>query len=227
MQRLGAVPLAPRQPTAAPAEADQREPDFHPRDAARSEELDRQCMELEATVAELRHRLQEAAEDAEKRVAEALERGRREGRNAAESGEKLRLETLASALGEIKEEHRARLGDCELLALQLARTALSRVLGEAEAPAELVSATLAHHLARMKPDLVQGLRVSPEDFADAGALEELAQAHGGIAIRADGNLAAGECEIDLKLGKIDLGLGRQWQRLSAYFEELADEGRRG
>ncbi len=234
VRRLGAVPLTPRKPAAVPSaaaipvELEQREPGFRSeRQAVRNEELDRQCMELEAEVAELRHRLKEAEEDAARRAEQALERGRREGKDAAESSEKQMLEALASALAEIGEEHRSRLNDCELLALQLARTAVSRIFGEAERPAELVSATLAHHLARMKPDLVVGVRVSPEDFRDADGLAALAQAHNGIAVHADGDLAAGECEINLKLGKIDIGLAGQWQRLSAYFDELADEGQRG
>lgn len=231
VRRLGAVPLAPRKPAVAAAvpapELEQREPGPRPdRSAARNEELDRQCMELEAQVAELRHRLQEAGEAAKDGVEEALERGREEGRKQAESGEKQRLEALAEALTEIGQEHKTRLGDCELLALQLARTALSRIFGEHEALAGLVSATLAHHLAKVKPELVVGVRVSPEDFAGEAALETLTQAHGGIAVRADADLATGECEIDLKLGKIDIGLSGQWQRLSAYFDELANEGPR-
>jgi flagellar assembly protein FliH len=236
VRRLGAVPLAPRKPAAVPPaktvdrsfETDRREPSQRPgRNAARDEELDRQLMALEATVAELRHRLQEAEEEADTRAEEALERGLREGKEQAESGEKLRLEALRATLAEIAEAHRGRVGDCELLALQLALTALSRIFGECETRAELVSDTLAHHLTRLQRELVVGVRVSPEDFADDEALAELARAHGGIAVRPDGDLAAGECELDLKLGKIDIGLAGQWQRLSAYFDELASEGQRG
>lgn len=230
VKRLGAVPLAPREPSPVlPApERERREPEVRPgREAIRNDELDRQCMELEATIAELRHRLHETEAGVEARTAEALERGRQEGKAEAESGERLRLETLATALAEAGRELRARLDDCELLALQLARAAVARLFGKAEGPGELVSAALANHLTRVKPDLVVGIRVSPDDFPDEAALSTLAAGHGGLAVTADGNLESGECEIDLKLGKIDIGLGGQWERLSRYFDELANEERLG
>jgi len=235
VQRLGAVPLALRKPaTKTMPQPPEREQEAGPRatdptperNAVHNEELDRQCMELEASVAELRHRLKQTEEDAEARIEKALDRGRQEGREEAESSERRRIEALEAALAAIRDEHRVRIGDCELLALQLARTAISRIFGEREDLAERVAATLAYHLAEVKHDLVVGVRVSSADFPDEGALSELARTHGEIVVRQDGDLAAGECEVDLKLGKIDLGLDGQWQRLSAFFDTLAQEDRR-
>jgi flagellar assembly protein FliH len=234
VRRLGAVPLAPRPAVVAPSTPAAPEPEQvqaargPDRNSARTEELDRHCMALEAQIADLRHQLHEAEQAAETRIREALERGRDEGKEQAESGERLRLEALGNALGGIGREHGERLGDCELLALQLARTAMSRIFGEDEGRlAGQVSATLRHHLGRVQPELVVGVRVSPEDFPDEAGFAALAQEHRAVALRKDPDLASGECEIDLKLGRIDIGLAGQWQRLSAYFDELANEGRRG
>jgi type III secretion protein L len=122
----------------------------------------------------------------------------------------------------MEREQSDRLADCELLALQLARVALARILGERESYTDLVSAALGRQLAQLKRDLAVGARVSPLDFADPQSLAALAEAHAGIAVITDPDLAAGECVLDLKLGELDLGIPGQWQRLTGYFDELAD-----
>lgn len=178
--------------------------------------------ELEATIADLRQRLADAASDADEREDAAFERGRREGEDLATSEADKRLELLAAGIDAVLRAHEGRIAEYELLALQLARAALARVFGDEELQAQLVTQTVSRHVAALKRELVLGLRVSPRDFRSSEELAELAGRFSGLEIAQDETLDAGGCVLDLRLGVLDLGLRGQWQRLTAFFEQLAE-----
>jgi len=189
----------------------------------RAEELDRQCIELEAEIAELRHRLTQADPAAQQKEDAAYERGLEEGARRAHRTEDERTALAAKALDRLRQAHDGWLAEYELLALQLARTALGRVFGDERLQADLVAATLGNSLAAIRREMVVKARVSPLDFQDAAALAELSRRFPGIEITGDDGLRSGDCAVDLRLGQIDLGLEGQWGRLSAFFDTLAGE----
>jgi flagellar biosynthesis/type III secretory pathway protein FliH len=230
VRRLSAMPLSARDlvsdlPSPEPKRNAGSFDTIEEKASARTEELDRQCMALEATIADLRHQLRQAEENATRQSQAALERGRGEGKELAETSETVRIDALTASLARMEREQTEWLSDCEVLALQLTRAALARVLGGGENYAELISATLDRQFAQLKRELALGVRVSPIDFADAASLAELSAMHPGIPVRHDDDLASGECVIDLKLGQLDLGIPGQWQRLTSFFDELANEER--
>jgi len=213
---------AAERPSAAPAPAGNQ---FSPAPALQEGQPSHPSIELEATIAELRRQLRQAGEEAEQREEAGYERGLREGRaEALEDGGK-RMALLAEVLEEMRRNQADRLAEHEVLALQLARVALKRILGEGHDRDALLAETLRHHLGGLRRELVQNVRVSPEDFASDEALAALAGQVPGIAIERDASLRSGECIADLKLGQLDIGLPGQWRRLTEFFDRLAEEER--
>lgn len=217
LQPLGAAPPAPGQ--AAPREA---EPLLTRQDMPEAEEaLDRHCIELEAAIADLRHRIAQMEAEVEQREEAAFERGRQEGLDHVAGEEKRRLDLLNASLEKLQPTREQMLADCEILALQLSRTALKRVFGEEALQADLLGATLTYHLSTLQRDLVRQVRVSARDFRSTADLAMLEEHLPGLTLIADDTLAPGDCKVDLRLGSLDIGLPGQWQRLSAYFDQLA------
>ncbi len=219
VRSLDAVP-----PATARGESNVAPSHHFPEPPARDEALDRQCMELEGAIADLRHRIAQMEDEAGDREEAAFERGRQDGLDHAAGEEARRLELLGNALDKLQKDNGKFLADCELLALQLARTALGRIFGDEELNAGLVSATLAHHVASLQRDMLRQLRVSPRDFRRDDDLAALASRFPSLAVIVDETLGSGECVADLKLGTLDAGLAGQWQRLTEFFDRLAAEG---
>ncbi|KPL68262.1 hypothetical protein SZ64_09095 [Erythrobacter sp. SG61-1L] len=190
---------------------------------AAEEALDRQCIELEATIADLRHRIAQMEEEADHREDAAFERGKQDGLDHVAGEESRRLELLSASLAKLQADNAKIISECEILAVQLARTALGRIFGDETLHAELVGETLAHHLALIQQDLVRRVRVSPRDFHSPEDLAALSDRLPGISVITDQTLVSGECAADLMLGTLDTGLSGQWKRLSQFFDRLTEE----
>lgn len=210
-------PLEAALPAARQAEPFLTRPDMPEPDEA----LDRQCIELEAAIVDLRHRIAQMETEADQREEAAFERGRQDGLDHVAGEENRRLDMLAASLERLQPTRERILADCETLALQLSRTALKRVFGEAELQADLLRATLTYHLSALQRDMVRQVRVSGRDFRSADDLATLGERFPGLAVIADDTLQPGDCKVDLRLGSLDIGLAGQWQRLSVYFDQLA------
>jgi type III secretion protein L len=182
---------------------------------------DNERLELEAAIAELRQRLADAESEADEREDAAFERGRREGEDLATGETEKRLELLRKGVDALQQSHSDRLAEYELLALQLARTALTRVFGDEGQRTEMVTQAITQRLASIKRKLVVRVSVSARDFRSKEELETLTARLPGFEIVPDKALDAGGCLVDLRLGTIDLGLPGQWQRLTVFLEELA------
>lgn len=190
----------------------------------RAEMLDRQCLELEATIAELRSHLANAESDITQREDAAFNKGQAEGLRLANLDEDRRIATLASAIDKMTQEHAVPLAECELLALQLSRAALSRLFFDPALHAELIEAAIAVQLERLGHDMFVRVAVSPLDFRSDEALARLTERFRGVEIGSDESLPAGGCSAQLRLGRIDLSLPSQWRNLCNYFDQLALEG---
>jgi type III secretion protein L len=163
--------------------------------------------ELEAEIARLEAALAAQKSDA----ASAIDTARKEGRAEAVADDAKRITLVERGLTEARDAWDARLEDLDVLAVKLARAALAKMFGESADLGELVTRTVAHHLAGLAADAVIGVRVSAEDFPgeaiDALGLRlDLARSR----LAVDPDLDAGGCRIDLKLGAIDVEPARQW-----------------
>lgn len=189
---VGALPAAPRRDLDAAIETAATDP---------------RLVELEAEVA----RLEAALVSHKSEAARVIAAARVEGRDAAVAADAKRTALVERGLAEAREAWDARLEELEILAVALARAALGKMFGESPDLGELVTRTVAHHLAGLAADSVVGVRVSAADFP-GGALEALG-ARIDVArtrLSIDPDLDAGGCRIDLKLGAIDVEPARQW-----------------
>lgn len=177
---------------------------------------------LEREIADLVTRREADALAARKREQAAFAEGEQAGRARAETHDRDRLQALAQAMEAAHKAHATGLEQLEVLALSVAQTALARVFGDHSRYARMVSDTVLHQLATLDRALVTQIRVSPVDYTDDQALAALTHACPDIALRTDAVLAAGDCVIDLRLGRVDAGLASQWQGLSHVLGTLAE-----
>lgn len=189
----------------------------------RTEALDRQCLELEATVAQLRSDLADAERDAKQREEAAFQKGLAEGAGLASVDEDKRIAALTAGLDRLVEAQAMPIAECEMLALHLSRAALGRLFGDKTLHAELIEASIGSQMARVGRDLVSHVAVSPLDFTEE-ALARIAGRFAGVEVATDEKLPPGNCTIRLRLGRLDLSLPRQWRNLCDHFEQLALEG---
>lgn len=111
----------------------------------------------------------------------------------------------------------------ELLALQLAKAALGRVIGDTDSRHVLLQQLIAFQIERFSQDQPTCLRVAQADFPDAAALARIASDWPDLNLTIDSKLAPGECLISLELGEVEIGLPGQAERMGAYFTSLIAE----
>lgn len=149
--------------------------------------------------------------------------GRKAGLAEAEAHHEQALAVLEQGVDQAVVGFTRDLEALERLAGLLAMEGLAKVLGGEHSYAELVRATVAHHLAGIGAASVMRVEVSPADFPDRAELEALAAGVGfpQLEVRADAKLAPGDCRIKLRLGALEVGVGRQWSGLQALLADTA------
>ncbi len=173
---------------------------------------------LRARIAELEQQLAEQESAAGQRVEEARAEGRRAGLAERDESVAKRLilieEALAAGLGAWSAELAASHG----LAVEIARSVLDRMIGNAEWRSELIAHAIARRLAELDFRTLMSLRVSAEDFNedDLAGLAPI----GKVRVLADPGLASGSCILKLEMGEIELGPDAQWRRAALLLDEL-------
>lgn len=188
--------------------------------------------ELETALHDANTRLASQAKAGEAREKQALERGReaglKAGREQAQQRYDQHLDALTNAVASARETfERALSEDARALGIALGQAALDRVLGDSSRHAELIAASVAHHLRTVSEDSVLAIEVSGEDFPDAQALHDAFAAHNTVPTQrvvAEPGRAPGSCTIRLTLGRLDLGLRSQQARLHTTFAQLPERG---
>ena len=118
----------------------------------------------------------------------------------------------------------SRLGEWEALAVLVGKMALAKVFDDPAAQSEMVVSAIARRMMELRHQSVISVRVSDEDFPDEVALARIAVLAGkSVETLATGELASGECTIDLKLGKMDIGPKTQWAALGALLDRIVQE----
>lgn len=174
-------------------------------------------------IEELRALLESAQKQLVETEQSAYQRGLEEGKSLATSREQDRFELLKANAQKAQSQLDEHLAGLQVLSLQLAQIALSKIFGNAEQFSELIAASIRHRCNHLSSELITGIRVSSEDFQSQEALAALMQASGRTDIVGDAKLVNGDCRIDLKLGQYDIGIGSQWQKLQAFLIDLSLE----
>lgn len=179
---------------------------------------------LEREVDELRSALAKQRIEGEEAVKAARAEGERQGRAAAGDAADRQLGLLGKGVDSAVARWEARLGDLDGLAPALARAALAKLFDGGEDLKRFVAGVIARQMRLLRRDSLIAIRVSARDFTDEAALAALGVEAGTGSVRlvADGDLASGECRIDLQLGHIDIGAGTQWAQVAAFLETQAE-----
>ncbi|MEJ0027188.1 MAG: hypothetical protein WDN01_14260 [Rhizomicrobium sp.] len=167
-------------------------------------ELEGELRQRDGAIAELRRNV-----DGAERRGRII--GREEGLADAQDRQNERLEILAGAVSAARRELSDRLQAIESLAVSLAHDGLEIVFANAGERGELVADAIRAQVAKLDKDLVLTIEVSAEDFASAGLLAERLGVPAAMVTLAQA--ASGHCLIGLRLGRMDVGIDRQWGRL--------------
>jgi flagellar assembly protein FliH len=155
---------------------------------------------------------------------EALERGRIEGEESAvarlERDWDEQRESFREALADCARQIDCRFAELESFALDLAESALSRLVGDDASHRELLAAAISHHVGALGTDTVLAIHVSPDDVPDAADIVSALPAALASRIRVTTGLEAGACRVELLSGSLDIGLRSQVARLAATLERL-------
>lgn len=162
----------------------------------------------------------------EEQLAEAVGQARAEGREAglreAEDDGARRFERLDKTLDAALNRFAVETERMERLAVALAAEGLRKIIGDVDVHHDLLARTIRHHVDAIGGGTVIEVAVSRDDFADPEALARLASGVDRSELRlvASPDLASGDCQLRLKLGAMEIGVDRQWERLNALFADL-------
>jgi len=158
---------------------------------------------------------------------DAFEAGQKTGHQAglreAQDRQDERLTLLEAALGEAVGELRLGIEEMERIAVAIARESLDMMFDEAEQRSSLVVDLIHKQVSKIDRSLLLELLVSSEDFPDDAALS-LVAARIGLSprtITAGGHVKPGDCEMRMQLGRIEIGLNRQWGAIAEALAEMS------
>jgi hypothetical protein len=197
------------QPAQAPSAID-------PRDAELAA-LRAQLAARDAEIAAFPEQLSAAAADAEAAGREQMAAQIAEDRTAA-------LDMLRAAIGAAGAKLDAALADLPALAIMVAREVLEAMFDDADQRLWILAALIRRHVAEIGEEMVVAIEVSDADFPERGEIEQLAASAGVDAglIAARGDIAAGGCRMQLRLGFHDIGIDRQWGAFRALLDGQSD-----
>lgn len=164
--------------------------------------LNRQIQALETELTKTR---EQAIEDREA----AHNAGREQGLADALKQDQERLEILRQSAEKAHADVLAGLENHTGLAIEIARTTLSRILGDQNASSKLVEETALHWKKQLTGKMILRARVSAVDFPDQAAAAELQRKLGKTTIEVDPEMDAGGCIFELQLGRVDASIPLQ------------------
>jgi flagellar assembly protein FliH len=188
---------------------------------------DGQIESLKHRVAELERAYEEQTRHVETLKQEAYQRGIDAGIESgvarAENDHTAMLDRLEAGVKAALAALHERLQVIEVLALDVAQSALEKVIGDPASYTALIGQTVRHHLAQTAAGSAVGIRVSADDFADPVLLKDTFATltrHTLLAVKADPQLRSGACVIELTLGRLDLSLPQQMTRIVTALDGL-------
>lgn len=155
---------------------------------------------------------------------EAFEKGRKEGLQQSGEDSSQRLALLEKGLAAAVRESERKSAEAETLALQVAKVALTRILGDEAHFAQLLPQAIRHQLDRFRNSKPMAVRVSRADFPDADAVAALAAEFPQLRVSVEKDFGPGTCQLSLELGEVEIGLPGQVERLGARLDDMARAG---
>jgi len=185
---------------------------------------DIRIIELEAALREAQSR----HDAAQRQHAIDLEKARQSAHAEGLAAGRRESDALLAAIGEAASaahtSAREALAGASTTALMLARSALGKILGDADNWPAMIADIIAQRRADVDAALLLDIRVSAADFPDPEALSRVAGPDEAIKISADSKLASGHCVFALRLGDMEVGPALQGTKLLAFFDDLAARG---
>ncbi len=203
---------------------------FAPAEVVLLQRQDEERERLRRTVTALQEELSQrdsAIEALHRDVTRALETGESKGRAAglaeAQDLQRERLAALESQAGAAQKSIAAGLSSLDRLAALLARECVEKILGGDTDRAALVRDIVATQLARIEKSALLRIEVSRADFPDDEALAALTRRLPTVAasVEAHADMATGACTMVFQLGRVEVGIGRQWGELSRLLDNLS------
>lgn len=161
--------------------------------------------------------------DVERSRQSGLAEGRKLGLAEAEDRQSDRLAMLQEALRTAQNELFGKISSLERIAMIMAEEALDIVFEDRRLRTDLLRRILEVQIARIDKAMLLSVVVSPDDYPDEQALAAL-QAElevPGVIVQASPELSSGGCLMNLRLGKMDVGINQQWGALRDVLGDLA------
>jgi flagellar biosynthesis/type III secretory pathway protein FliH len=178
---------------------------------------------LEAEVRECDEAIRALQSDVER----AFKQGKEEGRNAgfaqAEDRQAERLSLLESGIRAAQTKLSEYVTSLDRLSVLLAQDCLDILLGSCADRADLVRRIIAAQVGHIDKSMLLEIEVSREDFPDGESLVTLSHKVDlptGM-LTAGPGLVSGDCMINLRLGRMNVGLRQQWGVLKDLLSQMA------
>lgn len=180
---------------------------------------------LEQEITRLRDAL--AASEAKHSViaARAREHGREDALAGFKRDEAASLAALQTGIASAQATFHKQLQSLEQLSLVISDTALTKVLADPKRRSELISGGIQQQIKLVKTNSVVAIRVSPADFPDRQVLAQLATRIGVApeVLQQNADLRSGDCEIGLRLGKIEFSVSDYLKHLRQALADAAGQ----
>ena len=172
-------------------------------------------------IAALEKALGEKDKAIEAAKATSYQEGLKAGKKEAETKTDEALKLLEGSLKQGSKVLHEKLDGQVELSLDLARTILRRVLGDAfQMPAHVLS-TAQHWKQELAEGSILRIRVSADDFTDQSSLDSLQAEFANVEIVPQLDLKPGACLFDLKLGTLDASIDGQLEKAEAFLLQAA------
>lgn len=178
--------------------------------------------QLRLEVAALRQALADSKEDHSVQLSRARAEAKADAEAHFQRDETKALALLKETCGDARAALAEKLAEMDGLALLFCETALTPILGDADAYRDLVTHAIRRQCDALARDLIVRVVMSAADFPNAASGGALAQSIGlgGVDVVTTPDIVAGACRIELKLGAIDLSVSQYWSALQARFASL-------
>ena len=185
---------------------------------------DPEFVALQRVVDELRRALDEQERAFATAIDDARTKGRKEAEIALAQENTRALALLQSAVEKAARGLDDKLAVLDVLALQVAQAALEKVFANVQAYQDLVTRAISRQIEQLRTDAIVRVFVSAADFPNDAAIRKTAQsiASERIEIRSDPQLPRGDCQIDLRLGHMEISLAQHWDALQSLVRRLGE-----
>ena len=154
-------------------------------------------------------------------IADARREGRKEGLRERDEATAKKLALLEPALTGAVDRWTERLEALNGLSVQVAKTVLQKMTGNADWHGDFLAQAIAARLAVLDASSVIAVKLSAADISS----QEIAElnASSKILIEASTELEAGQCTIALQMGEIELGPSAQWSEAARLLDSIAEQ----